>query len=496
VRVGWEIVLVWLVASTPSASFAATVDAARPDPPNFVIVVADDLGYGDVGFYGNASVRTPRLDGLAEAGMRFTDFHSSGTVCSPTRAGLLTGRYQHRAGLPLTLNADPSTNRHHGLHPEEVTFPELLRAEGYATALFGKWHLGYDAAFHPLQHGFDEFRGFISGNIDYVSHYDRLGAHDWWDGKRRREESGYATHLVTEHALRFIAEHEAKPFVLVVSYPAPHEPYQGPGDPPVRGPRARPAPREPERIAQTYRRMVAALDEGIGRIVDALDQRGLGERTLVWFLSDNGANRHGSNLPWRGSKGSVWEGGHRVPAIVRWPGVVPAGRRSDALAASLDVMPTLLALAGMAAPDGHELDGHDLSARLRGAAPAPARTLFWGSHGEGAVRRGPWKLVLNPAGRRGIGLYDLDVDPGELANLASEQPERVAELRAALVAWWADVAEGATLQPGAAAQPERRSSSPLESLAARSAANAAGRPAMAATFAASRSCASAHHGSR
>jgi arylsulfatase A-like enzyme len=209
-------------------------------PPNIVLVLADDMGYGDASCYGNEAFRTPCLDALAAKGMRFLDFHSSGPVCSPTRAGLLTGRYQQRAGIPGVIYADPKQNRHHGLQVEEITFAELLQKAGYATAVCGKWHLGYQKQYNPVHHGFGRFRGYVSGNVDYISHYDRMEIYDWWDGLELVEEEGYSTHLITEHAVRFIEENRRRPFCLYVAHEAPHSPWQGPPDPPIRGPEAKP----------------------------------------------------------------------------------------------------------------------------------------------------------------------------------------------------------------------------------------------------------------
>ena len=211
--------------------------AAETSKPNFIIIMADDMGYGDAGCYGG-EIPTPNLDRMAKEGMRFTDFHSSGNVCSPTRAGLMTGRYQQRAGIPGVINADPKVGaHHHGLHPEkEITFSKLLKQAGYATAICGKWHLGYTKNFNPVHHGFDRFNGFVSGNIDFHSHYDRMGVFDWWDGLELRKEEGYSTHLITKQALDFIEKSKDGPFCLYVAHEAVHAPWQGPNDPPERGP--------------------------------------------------------------------------------------------------------------------------------------------------------------------------------------------------------------------------------------------------------------------
>ena len=190
--------------------------------------MADDLGYGDVGCYGSRRNQTPQIDALARDGMRFTDFHSSGTVCSPTRAGLLTGRYQQRSGIPAVITA--ANHRDVGLPLEEITFAERLKKAGYGTAMFGKWHLGYERRFNPIHQGFEQFRGYVSGNVDYVSHVDQTGIADWWDGDKLVPEQGYSTELITKHAVEYIEQNRERPFCLYVAHEAPHYPYQGPGD--------------------------------------------------------------------------------------------------------------------------------------------------------------------------------------------------------------------------------------------------------------------------
>lgn len=424
-----------------------TLRAADPVKPNFVIIMADDMGYGDSSVYGGW-VKTPRLDRMAAEGMKFTDFHSSGVVCSPTRAGLVTGRYQQRAGIPGVINADPANAVHHtGLGTAEITFAELLGRAGYATAIFGKWHLGYHKKYNPLHHGFDRFRGFVSGNVDYISHYDRMQTYDWWEGLDHVQEEGYLTHLITDHAVEFITGHKDRPFCLYVPHGAVHSPIQAPGDPPGRGPqRKQRADRKAEPGAkrdrdQTVKLMFAAMDQGVGRILDTLNRQGIAERTLVLFFSDNGGARHCRNDPLRGGKGTVWEGGHRVPAIAWWPGRIRPGSVTDQLAISLDVMPTMLDLAGVDLPGGHKLDGVSLApVLLQGKSLGPRRLFFNGA----AMRDGPWKLVTKAKDlSRGPALFNLAEDIGEQNDLADKHPDRVRQMSAALDAWKADVAAAA-----------------------------------------------------
>ena len=421
-----------------SVMLAATMAAAQQVPPNIVLIMADDLGYGGLGCYGSRIYETPRLDWLASRGLRFTDFHSNGTVCSPTRAALLTGRYQQRTGVDGVVNADPKHPYHgRGLHQSEVTFAEVLAGAGYASACVGKWHVGYDPVYNPTHQGFSRFVGFVSGNIDYQSHYDRMGTFDWWHGLEKRKEPGYATHLITRHALRFIDEAK-RPFCLYVAHAAVHNPNQGPDDPPIRGPEKRPRS-ELSKTRPAVRAMMTALDESVGRIVARLYARGLHENTLVLFISDNGGTREnrttGPSL--RGLKGSVFEGGHRVPAIAYWPGRIKPGV-TDAPAMTMDLLPTFASLAGAPLPDGHHVDGVDLtSLLLEGARPAP-RPLYWQNQNRkvAAARDGRYKLVVRPQGTM---LFDMVKDPGEKMDLASEYPDRVATLRAALKSWRADV---------------------------------------------------------
>jgi len=440
--------LLALTASSP----ANAVRAADPRP-NFIIILADDMGYGDLSCYGNDRYSTPQLDALAQSGLRFADFHANAPVCSPTRAALLTGRYQQRAGVDDVVRADPKfgMREDHGLSPSEITFSRLLNDAGYRTALMGKWHLGYASKFSPIHHGFDEFHGFVSGNVDYHSHLDGMGISDWWQGLELRDEPGYTTHLITRHAVRFIEENKEGPFCLYVAHEAPHAPFQGPDDPPIRGPNASEPLRGAE-IQRAYREMVQEMDRGIGEIVETLRRLGLDENTLVFFFSDNGATREGNNGSLRGLKGTLWEAGHRVPAIAKWPGRIQPGTVTDETAMGMDLLPTMLELSGTPAPAGHRFDGTSLASLLLRGEKLAERTLFWGLAGRFAVRRGPWKLIAHPPPAPGenvrkqkapddpeVGLFNLDRDLGERNNLAERNPEKVRELQAALAAWRRDV---------------------------------------------------------
>ena len=405
--------------------------AGKRTLPNIVFIAADDLGYGDLSGYGRADYRTPMLDRLAAGGTRFTQAYSIAPVCTPTRVGFMTGRYpaRHPVGLqePLTL-APPHDKM--GLDPSHPTVPSLLKTEGYATALFGKWHLGAMPEFHPNRHGFDEFFGPLTGAVDYVSHSDPSGAHDLHRNERRVQAKGYLTDLLAEGAARFIRE-AREPFFLSHQGTAPHSPWQRRGDPPV-GPGTGPYNVGPP---DRYPDMVRALDEAVGRIMQALSERGITDRTLVVFTSDNGGVQHSSMGGLAGRKGQVWEGGIRVPAFASWPGVIPAGVTTPQVASTLDWSATILAAAGASAHPRYPLDGIDLLPLLRGRREFHERTLFWRTTQrtrQAAVRRGGWKYLRDEEGEY---LFDLVLDPGERHDRSSDQPKKFGLLKVALAAW-------------------------------------------------------------
>ena len=426
--------------------------APAAERPNLVIIMADDLGYGDISCYGNRRIHTPHIDRLADQGLRFTDFHSSGAVCSPTRAGLMTGRYQQRAGIPAVIVADPTRPTHpHGIGDREITFAELLSAAGYKTAIFGKWHLGYYKQYNPVRHGFGQFRGYISGNVDFFSHIDQAGRLDWWRDDVIDDEPGYTTHLITKYSLAFIDASKDAPFCLYVPYEPPHYPYQGPNDQPVRivgRARGRAERRQSqEDVQRAYKEMVEEMDKGIGQIMATLSKHGLERNTLVMFFSDNGGTSQGSNGPLRGHKGQVWEGGHRVPCIARWPGRIQPGGVSNDLAITLDVMPTILAAADVEPPADRKLDGVNLLPLLTEGRPLGSRKLFWEHGNSMAMRDGNWKLVAGAPGQTKPGLFRLDKDLAERDDLADQEPDRLQAMTAAIEAWKTDIARDITPQP-------------------------------------------------
>jgi arylsulfatase A-like enzyme len=323
---------------------------------------------------------------------------------------------------------------------------------GYTSGIFGKWHLGYLKKFNPLHHGFDRFRGYVSGNIDYISHYDRMGVHDWWEGLEHVREEGYSTHLITKHSVKFIEDNKHRPFCLYVAHEAVHAPNQAPDDPSQCGPRKGRTKGRTRSVKETYQLMMKAMDDGIGEIMATVERLGLAESTLIFFFSDNGGTGRGSNAPLRGGKGSVWEGGHRVPGIVRWPGKIKPARVSNDLCISLDLMPTMLELAGVAVPEGYKLDGISLTAHLLESRSLGPRRLFWNGV---AMRDGHWKLLTKERAFEGPGLFNLAEDIGEKNNLADRYPGRLKRMTAAIGAWKKDVASGAATQP--ALQPGEQS---------------------------------------
>jgi len=385
--------------------------------PNIILIMADDLGYGDLGCYGSKHIQTPNIDRLADSGIRFLDYHSNGAVCSPTRAALMTGRYQQRSGIEGVVSA--AGHRHTGLSPEEYTIGDYLGSRGYNTGIIGKWHLGYDTAFSPLNNGFNYFKGYVSGNIDYHSHIDQTGYFDWWLKKDTLVEEGYVTDLITEAAIQYISENRDNPFFLYISHEAPHYPYQGRQDTadrsiagkfPVHG--SRPDTEE------AYREMINVMDEGIGEIISVLEKTGLLENTFLFFCSDNGANRTGSNHPLKGFKGKLWEGGHRVPAIAYWKDHLEPAMNDETIL-SMDLFPTLISIAGNDLPDNLDFDGQDFSQSLFFGNTLQERPVFWRFKSQRAIRKGPWKLLLDG---EDMFLYNLEADPVEDKDLKAEYP--------------------------------------------------------------------------
>jgi arylsulfatase A-like enzyme len=420
------------------SAWATTVGAQRAPAqttraPNVVLIMMDDLGYGDLGSYGARDVRTPNIDQLARQGVRFTDAYSNGQVCTPTRAALISGRYPQRFGLERALTAAPADTVL-GLPVTGTSLPALLKSNGYATGLIGKWHLGFIRSFSPQAHGFDEFFGFLAG------------AHDYYVGNVMQDTTsiplaGYLTDEITKHALGFIERNATRPFFVEVAFNAVHWPFQPPDRPPTEAERM-----APRRLVQMpddtvpatradYVRMLERADQGVGKILRLLEQRGLTANTLVIFTNDNGGEWLSRNAPFFHRKATLWEGGIRVPLIMRWPGVLPAGKTSPQVAATMDLTATVLAATRTTAPASYRPDGIDLTPMLRGDTPVRYRDVFWRilpPRNQRAVRSGNWKLLFDGAQ---VLLFDLANDPGERNDLAARQPGKVATLKRLYLAW-------------------------------------------------------------
>ena len=404
--------------------------------PNIVVIMADDLGYGGLSCYGNDSVSTPHLDSMAQYGLKFTDFHANAPVCTPTRAALMTGKYQQRAGLEGVIYVRGDT-RQLGMDTSQTTIAELLREQGYATGIMGKWHLGYKEAYNPINHGFDEFYGYVSGNIDYHTHYDNAGIYDWWHNTDSIQEEGYVTDLITQHSVDFIRQHREQPFFLYVSHEAPHVPFQGRNDPGYRYPGEEFSYYGPvEDRHRAYREMVEVMDEGIGEIMQSLRELGLEEKTLVFFVSDNGAlEKFGSNGGLNGQKTNLYEGGIRVPGIAYWKGKIKPAE-SSATVLSMDLLPTAMSVAGGTFPPDLKLDGVDVSPLLLNGEALPKRTIFWRYRSQKAARKNQWKLLITQSD---TALYDLSEDIRETTDVSGEYPAVKQELSEALRQWEAEM---------------------------------------------------------
>jgi arylsulfatase A-like enzyme len=409
--------------------------------PNFVFILADDLGYADLGCYGGRTPCSPELDRLAADGLRFTDGYSNSPVCSPTRFALMTGRFQYRL---RGGNDEPIASRHRGnaalgLPPDHPTLPSLLRDAGYTTALVGKWHLGFLPHFGPLKSGYREFFGPMSGGLDYFTHRDSAGQHDLFEGEAETHPVGYLTDLISERAVDFIGRQRGSqaPFLLSVHYTAPHWPWETRDDEAVA--------RGLDKIShtdggsvQTYLRMVAHMDEGIGRILAALAATGAADNTLVVFTSDNGGERYSDTWPLVGKKMDLLEGGIRVPYIVRWPGRVPQGRTSAQLAITMDWVATFLEAAGVPPHPDYALDGISLLPVLDDPGTRIERDLYWRMkfRNQKAMRSGDWKYLSLDGDEF---LFDLSADQRERANRGRREPERLAAMRARYATWEATI---------------------------------------------------------
>lgn len=410
------------------------VARAADAPPNVLFILADDMGWADLGVYGARDWATPHLDRLAAQGIRFTQGYANSAVCSATRFGLITGRYQYRQRGGLE---EPISGNALGLPPEHPTLPSLLKARGYRTALFGKWHLGALPKYGPLKSGYDEFFGNTGGAVDYFTHKAGVGADlpsDLFEGEVRVDKAGYYTDLIAEHGQAFLRRQSAaQPFLLSLHFTAPHWPWEGPGDEAVS--------RELKTLnhadggnLRKYGEIVAALDAAVGRVLATLEAQGLAQNTIVVFTSDNGGERFSNVWPFTGQKSELLEGGIRVPTLLRWPARVKPGQVSDQVVITMDWLPTLLAAAGGAPHPDYPSDGRSLLPQFLGQAAPAERQLFWRykANAQRALRDGDWKYLQVNGNEF---LFNLAHDQRERANLAEREPERLSKLRADWLAW-------------------------------------------------------------
>jgi arylsulfatase A-like enzyme len=430
-----------LIASCTFLILAFAANASSQTRPNVVLIMMDDVGYGDYGSYGGRDIRTPNIDRLAKDGVRFTDFYAAPN-CSPTRAALISGRYQQRSNIEAPLGNASTAARDLGLRPTGRSLPQLLKNSGYTTGLIGKWHLGYKTEYQPNAHGFDYFFGFLSGYIDYYQHTGGDGLHDLFENGSPVHVDGYSTDLITERSIRFIEQHASGPFFLDVSYNAAHWPFQVPDKPSVAARNA--AFVQPTDGDANTRREYAAIveraDAGVGRIMDTLQRLGLARNTLVIFTNDNGGEWLSRNAPLFHRKSTVWEGGVRVPLLMRWPGRLPAGRVEPQVGIVMDLTATILAATGSPVPPDARLDGINLLPIVERRAPRVERTLFFRLLGaartQRAVRQGDWKLLVEPGHTM---LFNLRDDIGERHDLARDHLDIVQRLRPLIAAWEKDV---------------------------------------------------------
>jgi len=428
-------------------SSATSVQQPLPVRPNVVVIMTDDAGYADTGSYGAPDIRTPNIDSLASDGVKLTDFYANAMSCTPTRAGLISGRYQQRYGLEFVLPAPNLPGADRGLPGLAHSLPLLLKKNGYATALVGKWHLGYKPEFSPGAHGFDFFFGYKSAAIDYYAHVTTRpsegaqfagAAPDLWENDVPVKQDGYMTDLITRRAVDFIARNASRPFFIDVAFNAPHSPTQRPdlaGPDAARGSATR----------ADYVAVMERVDRGVGEILEALRTHGVEKNTIVVFTNDNGGIGLSHSAPLFHRKFSAWEGGIRVPALIRWPGRIPARTVSTQVGITMDITASMLAATATPVPSEARLDGINLLPILEGKSPPVERTLFWRTAGpapvnmnQKAVRSGDWKLLIDGAVTR-IFLFNVKADPGERQDWFGRRPDIVQRLRPLLTEWERDV---------------------------------------------------------
>jgi arylsulfatase A-like enzyme len=440
-----------LVAGCRMLPFKTQGNKTGTKKPNIILIFSDDQGYSDLGCCGSKEVISPNLDKMAAEGVRLTDFYVTASVCTPSRSGLLTGRYPHRNGL-FDMIRNNMTNFGHiykeleyavspegtqGLDTREVVIAEALKPAGYATGVFGKWDSGRARRFMPLQRGFDTFYGFSNTGIDYWTH-ERYEMPSMFRQNKRIKEKGYATDLFKRETIKFIEKNKDKPFFIYLPFNSPH------GASNLKH-RSVQAPDKyikmygdlPGTNRQRYMAAITCMDDAVGEIQSKLKQLGLDDNTLIIFTCDNGC---GDTTPLRGGKGYLYEGGVRVPFIARWPERIPSGQISDEFCSALDLFPTFLRMAGVKPSKDIKLDGYDMLPVLTGKGKSRRKDHFWEWQAKRAARVGKWKWVMEtdryvlPKDMTGE-LYDLSVDIGEKNNLATEKPERLKWIRSRWDKW-------------------------------------------------------------
>lgn len=420
-------------------------DAVQTSKPNIVFVLIDDFGYADTGAYGAKDVRTPNIDRLAREGVRFTDFYANAPVCTPTRCGFITGRWQQRAGLEWAMGFSAESFRrkdnawvkeadYHslGLSTSVPTLPKMIKNSEYSTGAFGKWHLGYKDEFNPTKHGFDEYFGELLGHCDYYTHSYFDGTYALRDGLEPAKVEGYLTDLINQRAVEFVRKHAHEQFFLYVPHLAVHSPYQPPGRPKPSVTKANMYDGD----RNTYVAMVEKVDEGVGMLLAELEKRGVLDNTLVVLSSDNGGERYSDNSPLFHHKSTLWEGGIRVPCLMRWPAKLPKGKVTSQVGITMDLTATFAAIAGAAPPSDRPFDGINLLPILIGEQPEQSRTLCWRIDRTGrqqkAVRHGSWKYIQDSNVEM---LFDLAHDIGERRDVSFQYPEKFVDLKRRLATW-------------------------------------------------------------
>lgn len=429
--------------------------------PNVILIISDDQGYPDLGCIGSKPLITPNLDKLAAGGVRGTSFYVTWPACTPSRGSVLTGRYPQRNGLYDMVRNDMVNYGHQftadeyavspemtlGLDVREITLGDMLKKAGYATGCVGKWDMGQARRYLPLQRGFDFFYGHGNNGIDYYTH-ERYGVPSLFRGNQRTEEDkgAYITEVFRREALYFANEHLGrKPFFLYLAFNAPHSASSfSEGTEAGVKRKGGPGVQVPEKYAALYKDQVkddklarycgavTCMDEAIGALMDAVEKAGQADNTIFIFMSDNGGSGNGGNAPLKGAKSSMWEGGLRVPFIMRWPGKLPAGKVTDEFLTALELVPTVLAATGASAPKDVKLDGFDMLPVLAGAEKSKRTEMFWQRRGDQAARVGNWKWV---AAGKGRGLFDLASDLGETKDLSQQKPEVVKRMQERFAAW-------------------------------------------------------------